>query len=167
MFVQKNPFKLLEHAKTTKTDKTRFFFAKKKMNLVPNKQLLGNDPFQSTEHRKKELCVDNNVQKPIGVVPCPTCRKEKCVYISTKKTTSFYNCKKRKACCHVLKNLFKGQKSTTMLFGGDGTHFFARKTIRDNEKEKPSPFMKRFLVQSQPSTFELETEKAEVFPFMV
>ena len=27
-----------------------------------------------------------------------------------------------------------------MLFGGDGTHCFARKMSRDYEKEKPSPF---------------------------
>ena len=36
-----------------------------------------------------------------------------------------------------------------MLFGGEGTHCFARKTSRDSEKEKPSPFSKKFLRQSQ------------------
>ena len=55
------------------------------MNLVPNKQLLPNVPFQSTKYRKKELCMDNKVQETIGDVDCPTCRNEKCVYISTKK----------------------------------------------------------------------------------
>ena len=49
------------------------------MNLVPNKQL------QSTKYRKKELCVDNKLRETIGDVFCPTCRTEKCVYISTKK----------------------------------------------------------------------------------
>ena len=49
-----------------------------------------------------------------------------------------------------------------MLFGGDGTHCFARKTSRDYEKEKTSPFFR----QSQPSTSELEAIKVEVFPFM-
>ena len=39
-----------------------------------------------------------------------------------------------------------------MLFGGDGTHCFARKTSCDYEKEKPYPFLKEFLHQSQPST---------------
>ena len=100
---------LQEHVKTTKTDKTRFFFAKKEMDLLPDKQLLLNVPFQSTNYRKKELCVDNNVQETIGDVYCPTCRNEKCVYISTKKTTSFYDCKKCKACCHVLNIPFKDQ----------------------------------------------------------
>ena len=57
------------------------------MNLKPNEQLLLKVPFQSTKYRKKELCVDNI--KTIGYVYCPTCRNEKCVYISTKKTTSF------------------------------------------------------------------------------
>ena len=36
-----------------------------------------------------------------------------------------------------------------MLFGGDGTHCFARKTSRDYEREKPSPF---FLEISPPIT---------------
>ena len=39
LFVHKVPFMLQEHVKTTQTDKTRFFFAKKKMNLFPDKHL--------------------------------------------------------------------------------------------------------------------------------
>ena len=42
---------------------------------------------------------------------------------------------------------FRDQKPTIMLFGGDGTHYSARKTSRDNEKEKQSPFSKKFLSQ--------------------
>ena len=53
-----------------------------------------------------------------------------------------------------------------MLFGGDGTHYFARKTSRDYEKEKPSPFLKKLLRQSQTSTPEPEPKKAKVIPFM-
>ena len=52
------------------------------MNLVPNKQLLLNVPFQSIEYRQKELCVDNKVQKTVGDVFCSTCRNEKYVYFS-------------------------------------------------------------------------------------
>ena len=129
------------------------------MNLVPNKQLLLNVPFQSTKYRKKELCVDNQVRETIGDVYCPPCRNEKCVYISTNKTTSFYDCIKCKACCNVLNNPFKDQKPTIMLFGGDGTHCFARKTSLDYEIRKPSPFVKKFLRQSQPSTSEPEPKK--------
>ena len=77
------------------------------MKLVLNKILLLNVPFQSTKYRKKELCVDNKVQETIGEVFCPTCRNEKCNYISTNKTTSFYDCKKCKACCHVSNFPFK------------------------------------------------------------
>ena len=120
LFVHKVPFKLQEHVKTTKTDKIRFFFAKK---MLLDKQLFINVPFQSTKYGKKEVCVGNI--KTIGDEYCPTCRNEKCVYISTSKTTSFYDCKKCKACCHVLNIPFRDQKLTIMLFGGDSTHCFA------------------------------------------
>ena len=85
LFLWKHAFSLLE-----------------KTNLVPNKKLLLNVPFQSTKCRKKELSVDNKVRESIGDVYCPTCRNEKCVYISTNKMTSFYDCKKCKAGCNVL-----------------------------------------------------------------
>ena len=51
-----------------------------------------------------------------------------------------------------------------MMFGDDGTHSFARKTSRDYEKEKPSPFLKKFLRQSQPSTSEPEPKNVEMSP---
>ena len=69
LFVHKVPFKLQEHVKTTKTDKTCFFFAKK---MLPEKQMFINVPFQSTKYTKKELGVDNKVREPIGDVYCPT-----------------------------------------------------------------------------------------------
>ena len=83
LFVHKVLFKLQEHVKTTKTDKTRFFFAKK---MLPNKQFLLNVPFQSTKYRRKELCVDNKVREIVADVYCPTCPK--CVYLSTNKLVS-------------------------------------------------------------------------------
>ena len=61
---------------------------------------------------------------------------------------------------------FKDQKPTIMLFGGDGTHCFARKTSRNYEKENSFPFLKKFLRQLQPSTSEPAQKKAEVIPFM-
>ena len=136
------------------------------MNLIPNKQLLLNVPFQSTKFRRKELCVDNKVRETVGDVYCPTCRKEKCVYISTNKTTSFYGCKRCKTCYNVLNIPFKDQKLTIMLFGGDGTHCFARKTSPDYEKEKPSPFLKKFLCQSLPSTSEAEPKNVKKSPHL-
>ena len=146
LFVHKIPFTLQEKVKTTKTDKTRFSLLKK---MLPDKQFLLNVAFQSTKIRKKELFVDNKVQETIGDVYCPTCRTENCVYISTNKTSSFYDCKKCKACWHILDFPFKDQEPTIMLFGGDGTHCLARKTSRDCEKEKLSPFLKKLLRQSQ------------------
>ena len=119
------------------------------MNLVPNKQLIPNVPFELTKYRKKQLFVNNKVQETIKDVYCPTRRNEKCVYNSNNKATSFYDCKKCKACCHVLKIPFKDQKPTIMLFGVDGLHCFAQKTSRDYEKEKPFPILKKFLCQSQ------------------
>ena len=134
--------------------------------MVPDKQLLLNAPVQSSKHGKREVCVDKKVRDTIGDVYCPTCRNEKCVYISNNKITSFYDCKKCRACCHVLNIPFKDQKPTIMLFGGDGTHCFAKKTSRDYEKEKPSPFLKKFLTQSHPSTSEPEPKRVKVSPNM-
>ena len=127
--------------------------------MLPYKHLFINVPFQSTKYGKKEWCVDIKVQESIGDVYCPTCRIEKCVYISTNRTTSFYDCRKCKACCHVLNIPFRDQKPTIMFFGCDGTQCFARKTSSDYEKEKPSPFLKKFLRQSQPSTSGPEPKK--------
>ena len=131
------------------------------MNLVHNKQLLLNGPFQSTKYRKKELCVDNKLRETIGDVYCRTCRNDKCVYISSNKMTSFYDCKMCKTCCNVLNIPFKDQNPTIMLFGGDGTRCFARKMSGDYKEEKSNPFLKKFLRQSQPSTSELEPKKGQ------
>ena len=132
--------------------------------MLHDKQLFKKVPFQSTRFRNKELRVDNI--KTIGYVYCPTCRNEKCVYASTPKTTSFYDCKTCTACCHVLNIPFKDQKRTIMLFAGDGTHCFAKKRSRDCENEKPSPCLKKFLRKSQPSTSEREPKKNKSSPNM-
>ena len=83
-----------------------------------------------------------------------------------KRLVSNYNCKKCKACCNILNIPFKDQKPTIMLFGGDGTHCFAKKTSRDYEKETPSPFLKKFLRQSQPRRSEREPKKDKSSPNM-
>ena len=132
--------------------------------MIPDKQLLLNAPVQPTKYGKRILRVDKKVRETIGDVYCPTCRNEKCVYISTNKMTRFYDCKMCKACCHVLNIPFRDQKPTIMLFGGDGKHSFAKKTIRDYEK--PSPFLKKFLRQSPPSTSEPVPKKVKTSPNM-
>ena len=53
-----------------------------------------------------------------------------------------------------------------MLFGGDGTHCFARITSRDYEKEEPSPLLNKLLRQSQSSTSEPETKNIEIVQFI-
>ena len=109
--------------------------------------------------------MDNKVQETIGDVYCPKSRNEKCDYNSTNETTSFYDFKKCKSCCHDLNIPFMDQKPKIVLFGGDGTHCVAAKTCRDYEKEKPFLFV-RYLRQSQPSTSEPEPKKVEVVPFI-
>ena len=122
--------------------------------MLHDKQLSNKVPIQSTKYRKKELCVDNQVRETIGDVYCPTCRKEKCVYISTNETTSFYDCKKCKACCNVLNIPLKDQKPTFMFLVVTVPIVY---TSRDYEK--PSPFLKKFLCQSHPSTSELNQKR--------
>ena len=90
----------------------------------------------------------------------------KSVFTFQPKKTSFYDCKKCKACCQIFNIHFKDQKPTIILVGVDGRHCFARKTSRDYEKQKSSPFLKKILRQAQPTTFETEPKKAEVIPFM-
>ena len=53
-----------------------------------------------------------------------------------------------------------------MLFGGDGTHCFAKKTNRDYEKENPPQFLKKYLRQSQLSTSKTEPKKVKMNPNM-
>ena len=65
--------------------------------MLHDKELFNKVLFQSTNYGKKELCVDSKVRETIGDVYCPTCRNEKCVYISTNKTTSLNDCEKFKA----------------------------------------------------------------------
>ena len=133
LFVHKVSIMLQELVKALKTGKTRFYLLEN-FNLAVKEQLVLNVTFQSIKNGKKELYVHNKGQEAIGDAYSATCRKENCVFISTKKTTSFYDCKKSKTRCHVLNIHFLDQKATTMLFGGNGTHCFAKKTSGDYEK---------------------------------
>ena len=63
-------------------------------------------------NKERKNCVWITKYETIGDVYCPTVRNEECVYISTNKTTSFYDCKKCKACCNVLNTPFRNQKLT-------------------------------------------------------
>ena len=107
--------KFLYVTRARKADKNRqnTLFLLKRMIILPDKQLFINAPFQSAKYGKK--CMENKEQETIGDVFCPTFRNQKSVYSSTKKTSSFCDCKKCKTYCHVLNMLFRDQKSTGKL----------------------------------------------------
>ena len=152
----------------TKTDKTRFFFAKKKDDPITGNQMFINVPNQSTEYIKEgmfNLCVDNKILEFLGDLYCPTCENENCVYISTNKTSGFYDCKKCEASCYLLNIPFKKQKLTLTLFGGDGTCCCAKRTSRDYEKSSPS--LKIFLHLSQTTATEPKPKTDKVTPHLV
>ena len=140
LFVHKAPFTLQEHVRTTKADKTRFFF-EKKVKMLHDKQLFIIVPFQSSKYRQKNLCVDDKVRETFGDSYCQTCRNEMRLYFSTNKTSSFYDCNKYTACFQLLNIPFKDQKPTIMLFGGKSIYCFARKTSRAYGKEKLSAIL--------------------------
>ena len=89
-------------------------------------------------------------------------RRQLCLAFN-QETSSFYDCKKWKASSLVLNIPFKDQKPTFFLFGSDGIHCFAKKTSCDYEKQKPSPFLKKFLNQSQSRPSELEPKSHKSF----
>ena len=64
-----------------------------------------------------------------GDVFCSSGRNEKCVYISTNKTPSFYDSEKCKACCHVLKTPMRGELLKLTIAGRDGTNHSAKKRV--------------------------------------
>ena len=109
--------------------------------------------------------MDNKVPETITDVYCPTCRNQKCVYVSTNNPSNFHDCKKGKACCHVLNITLEDQKPTMMLFGDDGTHGFVEKMNSDYENEKSSIFLKKCIRQSQSTTPEPEPKRQKSFHF--
>ena len=122
--------------KQQKQTKRASSLLKKGVHLLADKQLFVNVPFQSMGR----IVCGQKVEETIGDVYCPACRNEKCVDLSTNRTSSFYDCRKNKACSHVLNIHFKEQKLTNIMFGGDGTPCFAKKTSRNYKNEKPFPF---------------------------
>ena len=159
LFAHKVPFVLQENVKTTETDKTRFFFARKRWTWYPTNNCYIMSHFNQPNIERKN-CVWTTKYKSL---------LEMCIvhHVETKsvfthqpiKWLNSTTVKSEKACCNVLNNTFKDQKPTVILSGGDDTHCFARKTSHNYKKEKPSPFLKKFLRQSQPSTSEPQPKK--------
>ena len=88
-----------------------------------------------------------STQDVIGDLYCPTCANEKCFHLSTYKSFRFCDCKRCKACFHVLNSPFKDRKPTISMFGCDCTHWFAKAPSRDWEKRNPFPLLKNVLRQ--------------------
>ena len=125
------------------------------MNLLHDKQLFNKVPYQSTKYRKKEVCVDNI--KSIGDGYCPTCRNEKCVYISTNKRLVSTTVKIAKTAATFF----------IFLLRTKNRHFFClvvtvHIVYTSRDYGKPSPFLKKFLRQSQASTSEPQPKKVKM-----
>ena len=81
--------------------------------FVPEKQLFINVPFQSTKYKKNW---GSTTMYKIVLEMCIVQHVEMKSVFTIQPNSSFYHCKKSKACCHVLNIPFKDQKPTIMLF---------------------------------------------------
>ena len=134
----------------------------KNINPLPDKRMFSNIPLQSVDYSKRDsfaLYVNNKIQEIIVVVYCLTLRNEKCVYISTNKTSGFKDCDKCKASCHLLKIPPKEKQPTLALFDGDVTYFSYKTTNR--AYGQPSHLLMTFRRQSQSNTAEPEPKKTK------
>ena len=113
------------------------------------------------EERKK------SIRGVIEDMFCPICPNENCVLHSANTLSSFYDCRKCKTCSHVQNIPFKNHKLTIMLFGGDGTRCFARKTSRYYEERKTIPIFEKIPPPITISTLEPQPEKVKIIPLMV
>ena len=148
LFVHKDPFMLQEHVKTTKTDKIRLSLLEKDdlgtqqttITYCPisiNQKIERKNCVRTTKYeRLSEMCIVQHVEMKSSFISQPIKRLVSTTVKIAKLAATFWIF------------FLKDQKPTIMLFGGDGAHFFARKTSRDYEKEKPSPFLKKFLRHS-------------------
>ena len=132
--VHKVPVTLQKQVKTTSTDKTRFFFAKR-MNLLRCQQFFIDVLIPLTKYSK-----NRNVQflwtikfKIFRRFVLPNIRKRKMSLHFNQKKSSFYGFKKCKGSRRVLNITFKKQKLTMTLFGGDGTCCCAKRQVRTNK----------------------------------
>ena len=88
--------------------------------------------------------------------------KKEWVYLSNNKIFSFCDCRKCKACLHVLNTPFMYKKPTIILFVGDGTHWFWKRRF-DFGKQNLSAFLKKFFHQPPSSTPELVPKRQKSF----
>ena len=109
LFVHKVRFMLQEHVKTTKTDKTRFLFARKSWTWYPANNYYLMSHFNQPNIERKN-CVWKTKYERLSEMSIVQHVEMKSVFNfqwKKRQTTSFYDCKKCKACCNVLNIPFK------------------------------------------------------------
>ena len=159
LFAHKLPFTFQEHVKTTKTDKTRFFLAKKRWTCYTTNTCSIKSHFSQPNIERRNcvwttsgllgMCIVANVETKIVLTFQPLKRLVSTILKSAKPAVTFW------------KFLWRTKnKPTIMLFGGVGTHCFARKSSPDYKK--PSPFLMNFLRESQSPA----SKKVEMSPNM-
>ena len=157
---------LQEHVKTTKADKKRFFFARERWTWYPTNNYYLMSRFNQTSIERKNCVWTTKYERLTEMYIVQHVKMKRVLTFQPRKQLVSTTVKKSKACCNVLNIPIKDQKPTIMLFRGDGTQCFAKRTSRNYEKEKPFPFLKIFLRQSQPRTSEPESKKVKMSPKM-
>ena len=97
---------------------------------------------------------------------CPTCRNEKRVFFSTIKISSFYDCKKCKACCHVSNNPFKVQISIILIVWWQSHSFFCQKDESWLQKWKTNSFFEEFSPPTTINHTQTKAKKGKILPFL-
>ena len=134
LFVHKVPFMLQEHVKTTQTDKTRFFFARKRWFWHPinncylmchfnQPNIEGKNWVWTTKYKRLlDMCIVPHIERKIVFIFQPIKRLVSTTVKRAKPVTTFWIF------------FFRTKKPTIMVLGGDGTHCFVWKTSRDCNK---------------------------------
>ena len=129
-----------------------------------------NVPVQSTRYSKEEtfffVCGQQSSKRYWSCVlsKSPKSKKEECVDFPSNKISSFHDCKKCKASCHVFSALLQEQRPTLTFLVGNifCTYCFAKK--KNCDCKTPSHLLKNFLHQSPEP--ELEPKKNEINLYM-
>ena len=128
LFVQKVPFVLEEHEKTTKTDKTRFFSARKRWTWYPTNSYYLMSHFDE-----------------------PNMERKNCAW-----TTKYERLSEMCIVQHVeMKSVF------TLLFGGDGTHCFAKRRVATTKKKNHLHLWRNFSANNNQAHPNLNQKKVK------
>ena len=163
LFSHKNPFMLHEHVKTTQTDKTRCFFAKKRWTWYPTSNYYLMSHFNQSNIKRKncvwttkyerlsEMCIVQHVETKNLFTFQPTKRLDSTTVKNAKLAATFW--------------MFLLRTKTDNYVVWRWRYIFAREASRNYEKKTISIF-KNFLRQSQTRTPELERKKVKMSPNM-